>query len=311
MALVYGSEGCRFESCRARPGQQAFARLAVAPLLRDLLTPASSPTGTEAAARVRRVRHDETVVFAAERVIWITPGPAGREAPSSARVAGELGSRAEITQIGLAVWDTPPGDRYDLAVEVEAVAVAARARGLARYHLFGFSAGATVALAAALRLREAVVSVAAMEPAVIGDDDWHPSERAWRAQMADIWALPVPDQAPAFRQLMLPPGAPLPPPPPAPARNAAQNDMLEDMLAATGFTSDDLAAISQPVLVITGGRSNLRFQRLADRLASVIPHIQTSTFAGRSHLSPPHRDEPVRLAEVLIGFWIRAATAGS
>jgi pimeloyl-ACP methyl ester carboxylesterase len=252
------------------------------------------------------VRYDETAVSAAEQVIWITPAPAGRDAPSSACVARELGSRAEITQIGLVVWDTTPGDRYDLAVEVEAVAAAASAKGLARYHLFGFSAGATVALAAALGLREAVVSVAAMEPAVIGDDDWHPSEAAWRAELAAIWALPVADQAPAFRRLMLPPGTPLPPLPPAPARDPAQNDMLEDMLAATGFTSGDLAAITQHVLVITGGRSNIRFQQLADRLASVIPHLETSTFPDRSHLSPPHREEPARLAEVLIGFWTRA-----
>lgn len=243
-------------------------------------------------------------------MIWITPDPAGRDARSSAPVAQELGSRAEITQIGLAVWGTAPGDRYDLAVEVEAVAAAARAKGLPRYHLFGFSAGATVALAAALSLREAVVSVAAMEPAVIGDDDWHPSEARWRAEMAAIWALPVSEQAPAFRRLMLPPGVPLPPPRPVSARSPVQNDMLEDMLAATGFTSDDLAAISQPVLVITGGLSNVRFQHLAGRLASVIPHIETSTFPGRSHLSAPHRDEPARLAEVLIGFWTRAAAPG-
>ncbi|HEY6279233.1 MAG TPA: alpha/beta fold hydrolase [Streptosporangiaceae bacterium] len=246
---------------------------------------------------------------APEQVIWITPSPAGRDASSSAPVARELADRAEITQIGLAVWDTVPGDRYDLAVEVAAVAATAHAKDLLRYHLFGFSAGATVALAAALSLPEAVVSVAAMEPAVIGDDDWHPIEAAWRAEMARIWALPVPDQGPAFRRLMLPAGAALPPPPQAPARDYAQNDMLEDMLAATGLVSDDLAAITQPVLVITGGRSNTRFQHLADRLASVIPHVETSTFADRSHLSPPHRDEPVRCAELLIAFWTRAADA--
>jgi pimeloyl-ACP methyl ester carboxylesterase len=253
------------------------------------------------------VRNDRAAASGAEQVIWITPSPAGRAAPSSTRVARELGGRAEIMQVGLAVWDTVPGDRYDLAVEVEAVEAAARVKGLSRYHLFGFSAGATVALAAALSLREAVVSVAAMEPAVIGDDDWHPSETAWRAALADIWALPFTDQGPAFRRLMLPPGAPLPAAPRAPARDQARNDMLEDMLMATGFASDDLAAITQPVLVITGERSNSRFQHLADRLVSVMPDIEASAFADRSHLSPPHKDEPSRCAEVLIGFWTRAA----
>jgi pimeloyl-ACP methyl ester carboxylesterase len=67
--------------------------------------------------------------------------------------------------------------------------------------------------------------------------------------------------------------------------------------------------ITQPVLVITGGRSNLRFQHLADRLAGVIPHVQAATFADRSHLSPPHRDEPARLAEILIQFWATTTSA--
>jgi len=89
--------------------------------------------------------------------------------------------------------------------------------------------------------------------------------------------------------------------------------MLEDMLAATGFTSEMLAAITQVVLVITGGRSNIRFQHLAGSLASVVARIQTATFADRRHLSPPHRDEPARLAEMLIQFWATttSATSGS
>ena len=39
-------------------------------------------------------------------------------------------------------------------------------------------------------------------------------------------------------------------------RDPARNNMLEDMLMATGFASADPAAITQPVLVITGVRSN-------------------------------------------------------
>ena len=35
--------------------------------------------------------------------------------------------------------------------------------------------------------------------------------------------------------------------------------MLEDMLAQVGFTSSDLAAITEPVLAISGGRSHPRF----------------------------------------------------
>lgn len=46
------------------------------------------------------------------------------------------------------------------------------------------------------------------------------------------------------------------------------------MLMATGFASDDLAAVAQPVLVINGGRKNSLFQQRADRLVSVIPTLR-------------------------------------
>ena len=53
----------------------------------------------------------------------------------------------------------------------ETVIYEAHVRGLSRYHLFGFSAGATVALAATLALGDAVQSLTLLEAAVIGDDD--------------------------------------------------------------------------------------------------------------------------------------------
>ena len=119
-------------------------------------------------------------------MIWISPGQVQRRQPASAALAGELAGRAIITQLGLAVWDLAPGEPYDLAVEVNAVNTAAQARGLSRYHLFGFSAGATVALGAALALGQAVQSLTLLEAAEIGDDDWHPAETAWRASLAAV-----------------------------------------------------------------------------------------------------------------------------
>jgi len=61
----------------------------------------------------------------------------------------------------------------------------------ARYHLFGFSAGATFALAAAMAFCGAVQSIALFEPATIGDDDWGPVEAQWRSTLADVGSLPV------------------------------------------------------------------------------------------------------------------------
>jgi pimeloyl-ACP methyl ester carboxylesterase len=242
----------------------------------------------------------------AEQVIWITPGrPPPRTAPSAA-VAGELAGRAVITQIDLAVWDIAPGEPYDLATEVNAVNAAAQARGLSRYHLFGFSAGATVALAATLALGRAVQSLTLLEAAFIGDDDWHPAETAWRARLAAVRALPADQGGPAFRHMLIRPGEPLPPLGPPPPWDE-RVDLLEDMLAQVGFTSSDLAAITVPVLAISGGRSHPRFQHQDERLVEVIPHARAEVFSERSHLNPPHRAEPARLAEMLIDFWTRSA----
>jgi pimeloyl-ACP methyl ester carboxylesterase len=253
-------------------------------------------------ARDRRREHP------VEQVLWISPAPPQPRNPPSAAVAGELARRAVITQLCLAVWDTAPGEPYGLATEVNAVNAAAEARGLSRYHLFGFSAGATVALGAALALGDAVQSLTLLEAAEIGDDDWHPAETAWRASLAAVRALPEEQSGPAFRQMLMRPGEPLPPlgpPPPSDART----DMLEDMLAQVGFTSSDLAAITVPVLAISGGRSHPRFQLQDERLVEVIPHARAEVFSDCSHLSTPHRAEPARLAELLIDFWTHGLPA--
>lgn len=209
---------------------------------------------------------------------------------------------AVITQLGLAVWDIAPGEPYCLTTEVDAVNAVAQACGLSRYHLFGFSAGATVALAATLALGQTAQSLTLLEAAVIGDDDWHPTETAWRACLVAIRALPAEQRGQAFRQMLMWPGEPVPalgPPPPWDARS----DMLEDMLAQVGFVSSDLAAITPPVLAISGGRSHPRMQYQDERLVEVIPHARAEVFSECSHLSPPHKAEPARLAEMLLDFW--------
>jgi pimeloyl-ACP methyl ester carboxylesterase len=207
-----------------------------------------------------------------------------------------------ITQLGLAVWDMAPGEPYGLSTEVNAVNAVAQARGLSRYHLFGFSAGATVALAATLAFGQIVQSLTLLEAAVIGDDDWHPAETAWRASLTAVRALPAEQRSQAFRQMLMRPGEPLPPLGPPPPWDAS-TDMLEDMLAHVGFTSSDLAAINPPVLAISGGRSHPRMQHQDQRLVEVIPQARAEVFSECSHLSPPHKAEPARLADMLIDFW--------
>jgi pimeloyl-ACP methyl ester carboxylesterase len=194
-----------------------------------------------------------------------------------------------------------------MRVEVDAVASAAEAAGLGRYHLFGFSAGGTVALAAALALGDAIRSVTVLEPAFIGDDDWDPVEAEWRSGLDALWNLEVEERTAGFRRMLMRPGEPVPPPRSQPPSWNAHDKLLEDMLAHhTGFISGDLSAINKPTLMVWGGRSHPPWERVAERLTEVIPNVATEVFPDLHHFNAPFRAEPERFADILARFWARA-----
>jgi pimeloyl-ACP methyl ester carboxylesterase len=240
------------------------------------------------------------------RVVWISPS--GDPERSAALVARELSSSAVIAPKPLEVWTGELGDDYGMATEVAAVDRFARDLGWPRFHLVGFSAGASVALAAALALGSAVLSVAVIEPATIGDDDWSEGEAAWRARMDDVFALPAAIQQDAFRRTVAHPDEPPPAEPSTPPESVARGVALwTQALRETGLVSDDWKALTQQLLVVTGGRSHPRFAELSDRLLAVAPNAEAALFEGRSHLSSPHRNEPGRMSELLLELWSRAA----
>jgi pimeloyl-ACP methyl ester carboxylesterase len=240
----------------------------------------------------------------AHRLIWVTPSEVTGPQRSYERVTASLSDSADVTLKGLEVWVTDAWDGYGLHTEVQGIARLAADRRLEKFHLFGYSAGATVALGAALSLGEAVASVTVFEPATIGDDDWAREEVAWRLDMARVCnEVPVASRRAAFAQMMLPSGAAAPTVAPGAAAWTARTDLLEAMLARVGFSSGALAAIRVPCLVLTGGRSHPRFAQVASRLMQVLPQGRTSDFPDHSHLSPPMREEPAKVAELLRELW--------
>jgi pimeloyl-ACP methyl ester carboxylesterase len=240
-------------------------------------------------------------------VVWINPSRTDFAGTSVSSFAERLTGRATLTLKGLEVWGVGPGEPYDMRTEVDGVAHAARAAGLNRYHLFGFSAGGTVALAAALALGDAILTVTVLEPAFIGDDDWDPVEARWRSGLSALWDLEAGERTAAFRRMLMRPGEPVPPPRAEPPAWDAHDRLLEDMLERhTGFTSDDLRAVAKPTLVITGGRSDPRWELVAARLIDVMPDARAEVFPDLHHFNAPFRAEPERLADVLTTFWDRA-----
>lgn len=223
---------------------------------------------------------------------------------STDRFARSISDRCEVAVVGLSVWTLELSAPYELTTEVAAVEQAAADRGWDSYHLFGFSAGATVALAAACANPDAVLSVAVFEPASIGDDDWSPHETQWRSELSRLRELPREERQTVFRRLLMATAECLPPLGAAPLWDE-HTDKLEDMLAQTGFTSGDLAALSQPVLSMSGALSNLRFTALTKRLLEVVPRATPAVFDSCSHLAPPHRIAQQELADELSRLWSR------
>jgi pimeloyl-ACP methyl ester carboxylesterase len=218
-------------------------------------------------------------------------------------VAAALQGQAQIIPISLQIWDTPTPASYTLEDDVEAIRRLAERRDWSRFHLVGFSAGATVALICAHVLSECVATLALIEPATIGDDGWSPGEIEWRARMRTISELPPPQRRTAFRKAMMHPGEAPPKLPPPSSDSHERGQLLERALARTGYASSDWAALTQPLLVITCGRSHPRYAEVSARLRKVVPDVSSVTFPALSHLASPQRHEPERLSALLVELW--------
>lgn len=238
------------------------------------------------------------------RVVWLSPSPPAER--SVELVARALGRRADIVPKDLEVWADASPASYTLHDEVEGVRRVAERRGWSRFHVVGFSAGATVALVCARLLPSAVATVALIEPATIGDDDWSPGEADWRARMQAIFELPPGTQQIAFRRAVMHPDEAVPRRPPPSLESFERGQLLEHALATSGYGSSEWAALTQPLLIVTCGRSHPRFADVSARLCEVVVNASAATFPSLSHLESPQRHDPERLSAMLVELWSRA-----
>lgn len=66
-----------------------------------------------------------------------------------------------------------------------------------------------------------------------------------------------------------------------------------------------------PVYMAIGSLSNVAWERMAERLAGMLPNIEVEVYEGRHHLDAPHMAEPERFARALRRLWVRAGTTAS
>jgi pimeloyl-ACP methyl ester carboxylesterase len=232
--------------------------------------------------------------------------------PAYAKLREVLGERVEAVAKDLELYagaQPPPG--YSLGNEVEGLLRECDKRGFDRFHLVGYSGGGASSLAFAALHGDRLLSLALLEPAWAGNERT-PAEQALWQRFRELEGLP-PDQFMAgFTRLQLAPGVEPPPRPdgPTPPWMAKRPAGLRAIMAAFDDGELDLGelrAFDKPVYFAVGGRSNPDYYvRMAERLATIFPDFTIETFPERHHFDPPHRIEPQRLANSMLGLWERA-----
>ncbi len=227
-----------------------------------------------------------------------------------------LGPDIDALAKDLEVYATPePPADYSLDLEVAGVLREADARGWERFHLVGYSGGATASLAFATARPARLASLALLEPPWAGTWDQSPAERAIRLEHERVGELPDEQLMPAFVQLGLKPGVALPPPPsgePPPwmARRPAGIRAIERAFKGGEIDREALRRFDRPVYLALGALSNPdQYGEVARRLSTVFPDFELEVFDERHHFDPPHRIEPERVANSLKALWRRAEEA--
>ena len=204
---------------------------------------------------------------------------------------------------------TPPAD-YGLELEVEGINCAADAAGFETFHLVGYSAGGASSLAFAAQYPGRLRSLALIEPAWIGNDDWTSEDVTDWAELDRVIALEDDARMRAFArwqmrpgvqppQLSLPPG----PPPPWMALRPAGLVAVAHAFKTYHLDRERFRTFRQPVYYAFGSLSRPFYERNARTLAGLFPDFRWEVYEGRSHFDPPQRAEPERFARALREIW--------
>ena len=253
--------------------------------------------------------------MAPRHAVVLLPGIVLPAEPAYAALLTVLGERVEAVAKELEIYgpdQPPPG--YGLDVEVQGVLREADAHGFGRFHLVGYSAGGAASLAFMSVHADRLLSLTLLEPAWAGTERT-PQEEAVMQGLHALERLPPDQRMAGFQRLQLavgvePPQPPDGPPPAWMAKRPAGIAVILDAFDQAELDADVLRAFAPPVYFALGGRSNPDFfGRMAERLAALFPDFTVEVFPERHHFDPPHRVEPERLADSLLGLWHRAESS--
>ena len=243
--------------------------------------------------------------------VVLVPGGVMPAGLSYERLLNVIGDQVRAVAKDLEVYRsaTPP-DNYGLELEVEGIKRAADAAGFDTFHLVGYSAGGASSLAFAAQYPNRLRSLALIEPAWIGNDDWTPEDVADWAELDRVMALPDDERMRAFARWQMRPGLqppqlqlPAGPPPSWMAQRPAGLEAVARAFKVYRLDRQRFRSFRRPVYYALGSLSRPSYERDAKTLAGLFPDFRLEVYEGRSHYDPPHRAEPERFARALRELW--------
>jgi pimeloyl-ACP methyl ester carboxylesterase len=215
------------------------------------------------------------------------------------------GVRAVAQELAVYAEDAPPAD-YSVQTELDALSVLLDRHGASRAHLYGHSAGASIALAFTAAHPDRVQSLALDEPA----SDFSAADRATLAQQfpTRLADLPVPERMRTFAASLVRPGVepptpPTPPPGPESAKRPAGLSAWETAMHEHELDTGALRRFAGPVYFSYGSLSSRRWEDMAARVSSWFPRCRVERYEGLHHLNTSHQAQPERVAAALGQLW--------
>ncbi len=217
--------------------------------------------------------------------------------------------RAAPKELEVYASDQPP-DAYGITTELDGLDRFLDERGVDAVHLYGHSAGGSVALAYAAARPDRVLSLAVDEPASdFSDEDRAALREQLPARLAD---LPVPERMRVFVTSLLRPGVAPPPtaPPPGPEMAKRPQGLVafEAALHEHELDASALDRFPRPVYFSYGALSSARWEQMATRASARWPKCRVERYEGLHHLNTSHQAEPGRVASALRELWDEAAS---
>jgi len=204
---------------------------------------------------------------------------------------------------------TPPSD-YTIDEELEAIDRFADSKGLARFHLVGYSGGGFISLAYAATRAQRIHSLGLFEPARIPGQLTNEERAFFSFLESKLRGLDGPEFMKVFVSEQVKPGVQVRPPPTAASpemqKRPAGIAALIRQFEAYSFDRQLFGACRFPVFYAYGDLSHDEQAMKAGILARLFPDVRVRRFSGVHHFVPPEQIYTAAHVGALLQLWSAA-----